>query len=86
MDRDEVRAALIKAWLRPPAGIYRMLVAGAHLDEISVFSQPWFVDIAYRTRGRKRLLADAQSSQVCFQKIGTSRYVGCLYEVEHRET
>jgi len=83
MDWDDpaVRAALIKAWLRPPAGIDRMLVAGAHLDEISVFSQPWFVDIAYRKEHRMANAFNKAGKLICAFPYGQTNVKGIFPKI-----
>lgn len=43
---------LLTAMLVPKSRSKCDWTAGAHLDEISIFSQPWFVDIAYRKKLR----------------------------------
>ena len=40
-------------------------IAGAHLDEISIFSQPWFVDIAYRKKLRVAKAYNKAGKLIC---------------------
>lgn len=40
-------------------------IAGAHLDEISIFSQPWFVDIAYRKELRVAKAFNKAGKLIC---------------------
>jgi hypothetical protein len=42
-----------------------VLIAGAHLDEISIFSQPWFVDIAYRKEHRVAKAFNKAGKLIC---------------------
>jgi hypothetical protein len=54
-----------KAWLRPTAGTYQTPVAGVHLDEIPIFAQPWFVDIAYRKECRVAKAFNKTGKLIC---------------------
>lgn len=53
------------AMLVPKSLSKRDWIAGVHLDEISIFSQPWFVDIAYRKELRIANAFDKAGKLIC---------------------
>lgn len=55
----------LTAMLAPKSRSKCEWVAGAYLDEISIFSQPWFVDIAYRKKLRVAKAFNKVGKPIC---------------------
>jgi hypothetical protein len=57
------------------------LSAGAHLDEISVFSQPWFVDIVYKKGRRVAKAFNKAGKLICAFPYGQTNVMGIFPEI-----